>query len=64
MESITISGLAMKILLNKYYDNNIPKINKPSIYRDIKEAYYGGITEVYEPYGKNLFYYILVNYTL
>ena len=56
-ESITISGLAMKIYLNKYYKDNIPLIDKPSIYKDIKQAYYGGITEVYRPYGENLFYY-------
>lgn len=56
-ESVTISGLAMKIYLNKYYNDNIPMINKPSIYKDIKQGYYGGITEVYKPYGENLFYY-------
>ena len=56
-EVITISGLALKIYLNKYYNNNIPKIDKPSVYRDIKQAYYGGITEVYRPYGENLYYY-------
>lgn len=56
-ESITISSLAMKIYLNKYYNNNIPKIDKHSIYRDIKQGYYGGITEVYIPYGEDLYYY-------
>ena len=35
----------------------IPNINKPSIYKDIKQAYYGGITEVYRPQGENLYYY-------
>lgn len=35
-ESITISGLAVRIFLKDFYDNNIPNINKPSIYRDIK----------------------------
>jgi len=30
-ESITISGLAMKIFLSCYYNEDIPKINKPSI---------------------------------
>lgn len=56
-DSLTISGLAMKIYLNKYYNDNIPLINKPSIYKDIKQGYYGGITEVYKPSGENLFYY-------
>jgi len=27
------------------------------MYNDIKQAYYGGITEVYKPYGENLYYY-------
>jgi hypothetical protein len=26
-------------------------------FKDIKQAYYDGITEVYKPYGKNLYYY-------
>lgn len=56
-DALTISGLALKIYLSKYYNNNIPKIDKPSIYRDFKQAYYGGITEVYRPYGENLYYY-------
>lgn len=53
----TISGLAVNIFLNNFDKNNIPMINKPNIYKDIKQAYYGGITEVYKPYGENLFYY-------
>lgn len=56
-ESITISGLALHIYLKDFYNNNIPNINKLSIYKDIKEAYYGGITEVYKPRGNNLYYY-------
>jgi len=27
------------------------------MYNDIKKAYYGGKTEIYKPYGKNLYYY-------
>ena len=57
MDALTISGLAMKIYLNKYYNGNIPIINTPSIYKEVKQAYYGGITEVYKPTGENLFYY-------
>lgn len=56
-EHITISGLAVKIYLKDFYNNNIPNINKSSIYKDIKQGYYGAITEVYRPYGRNLFYY-------
>ena len=57
IDSLTISSLAMKIYLQKYYKTNIPCINKASIYNDIKKGYYGGITEVYRPYGENLYYY-------
>lgn len=55
--SLTISGLAMNIFLEKFYDNNIPLINKKSVYNDIKMSYFGGITEVYKPCGENLYYY-------
>lgn len=57
MTNLTILGLAVRIFLKDYYDNNIPSISQASIYRDIKQAYYGGITEVYTPLGYNLFYY-------
>ncbi len=56
-ESFTISGLSLRIFLKGFYNNNIPQINKASIYKDIKQAYYGGITEVYKPTGSNLYYY-------
>ena len=59
--SLTISSLAMKIFLTRFYKNNVPLINKRSIYDDIKKSYFGGITEVYKPYGENLYYYD-VNY--
>lgn len=55
--SMTISGLAVRIFWKDFYKNNIPNINKHSIYKDIKQGYYGGMTEVYKPYGSNLFYY-------
>lgn len=56
-DNLTISGLALKIFRSKYYNNDIPLVNKTSMYRDIKEAYYGAITEVYKPYGEKLYYY-------
>ncbi len=56
-ENVTISGLATRIFLRDFCKNNIPNINKSSIYRDIKLAYFGGITEVYKPCGYDLFYY-------
>ena len=55
--SIIISGLAVRVFLKDYYNNNIPNINKASFYKDIKQACCGGITEVYKPYGENLYYY-------
>lgn len=48
-ENITISGLTVHIFLKDFYNNNIPLINKSSIYKNIKKGYYGGITEVYKP---------------
>jgi DNA polymerase type B, organellar and viral len=57
-QSLTISSLSMNIYLRRFYkDFTIPLINKNSIYKNIRKSYYGGITEVYKPYGKNLFYY-------
>ena len=56
-DCITISGLALRLFLKDFYKNNILNINKPSLYKDVKQAYYGGITEVYKPKGTNLYYY-------
>ena len=53
-KTITISSLAVWIFMKHYYNNNIPAINKSNIYREIKQGYYGGITEVYKPFGDNL----------
>jgi hypothetical protein len=56
-KSLTISSLSLDIFLRRYYSNNIPLIKQKSIYNNIKKSYYGGITEVYKPYGKDLFHY-------
>jgi hypothetical protein len=49
INSLTISGLAMKIFMKNHYDI----IKKPlPLIKD-----YGGRTEVLKRYGKNLFYY-------
>ena len=53
----TISSLALRIFLKDYYNNNILHISQTSAYTDIKQAYYGGITEVYKPFAKDLNYY-------
>lgn len=54
---LTISSLAMNLFHSKYYQNNIPLITNANMFNDLKKAYYGGITEVYKPYGENLYYY-------
>lgn len=54
----TISRLSLDIYLNKYLKNNkIPVVKKYDMYQFIKRGYFGGITEVYIPYGENLYYY-------
>ena len=54
---LTITRLALNIFLKKYYkQKNIPKINNYAIFDFVKQAYFGGITEVYKPYGENLAY--------
>jgi DNA polymerase type B, organellar and viral len=57
-ECLTISRIALTKFL-KYYlnDSKLPLINKLQHFNFINFGYYGGITEVYIPYGKNLFYY-------
>lgn len=36
---LTISGLAMKIFLSRFFDKNITRVNRHSVYIDIKQAY-------------------------
>jgi len=56
-DCLTVSRLSLNIFLKHYLkDSKIPII-KGNIYDDIKNAYYGGVTEVYKPYGKDLYYY-------
>jgi len=56
-ECLTISSLAKKKFL-KYYlsDSKIPLINSNILFNFIYSAYFGGITEVYKPFGQNLIY--------
>lgn len=57
-DALTISGLANKIFRRYYYIKEvIPLVNIKKIYEDIKQSYYGGGTEIYIPYGKDLYYY-------
>ena len=44
-DSLTISGLALRIFLTKYYnpkDETIPLITNKSVFDDIHKSYYGG----------------------
>jgi hypothetical protein len=43
--------------MQKYYNNNIALISNRDMWNSIKKGYYGGIAEVYKPYGENLYYY-------
>jgi hypothetical protein len=56
-DCLTVSRLSLNIYLKHYLNNHIIPIIKGNMYDDIKQGYYGGITEVYKPYGKNLYYY-------
>jgi hypothetical protein len=54
-EGLTISRLALNLYLKRYSTNHeIPVINKLQHFNFINFGYYGGITEVYIPHGKNL----------
>ena len=54
-EALTITRLSLNIFFKNFYlDKVIPLINKLFLFNFIKEGYYGGITEVYKPYGKNV----------
>lgn len=56
-DSLTITRLALNIFKSKYYkEHSIPAINKLFLFNFIKEGYYGGVTDVYRPHGRNLVY--------
>lgn len=55
---LTITGLGLKSWqTNHIKDFKLPLINKKNIYQHIKSAYFGGLSEVYRPYGEDLYYY-------
>lgn len=56
-DSATISRLALNIFLKDYLKESCLPVIKSNMYKDIKQAYFGGVTEVYKPYGRNLYYY-------
>lgn len=58
--NLTISGIAMDIYLRRYHQDCIPLINRKSIFNEIRESYYGGVSEVYRPTNSDnevLYYY-------
>jgi hypothetical protein len=56
-QALTITRLSLNIFLSDYYKiPEIPLIIKKHIFDFIYSAYFGGITEVYIPYGQNLGY--------
>lgn len=61
LSQLTISSLSMRILRRKYYDDS-DRTRRIGILSDtqdkfIRRGYYGGHTDVYKPFGKNLHYY-------
>lgn len=57
VDSLTITSLALNIFKQNFYKNqNIPSINQIYLFNFIKEAYFGGITEVYKPFAKDSIY--------
>lgn len=55
---LTASKLANDIYLKNYMgEHKIPFLDNLVVYNDIQKAYFGGISEVYIPRGKDLFYY-------
>src|ERR1700753_392892 len=56
-EALTISRLALNIFLKKYLKKSrLPSIINSNTFNFIKFGYYGGMTEVYIPYGEDLKY--------
>ncbi|KAL4553913.1 hypothetical protein LXL04_040018 [Taraxacum kok-saghyz] len=56
---ITLSSLALNIFRLIYYDDSLFPIHIPTKNEDkfIRHAYYGGHTDVYKPFGEDLYYY-------
>jgi hypothetical protein len=56
LSSYSTSSLAMIIYRTKFYKSNITILPR-SYDKIVRESYYGGIVNIYKPYGKNLYYY-------
>lgn len=56
-DAMTISRLALNLFKQSYLKTDkLPIIKNPHMFRFIHKAYFGGLTEVYKPYGENLIY--------
>jgi hypothetical protein len=53
----TISSIAFKIFRTNYLGENKLPIIKGNVHKDIRNAYYGGVVEVFKNEGSNLKYY-------
>lgn len=49
--------MAYHIFRSNYLGQSKIPLTVGNVYKDIKEAYYGGIVDVYRPYGTGLYYY-------
>lgn len=56
---LTVTSLALSIYRKQYYDDKNKAIYIPNRNQDsfIRRGYYGGHTDTYIPYGKELYYY-------
>lgn len=59
VSSMTLSSLSLKIFRTRFYNDIHSRIYIPNTNEDtfIRRGYYGGHTDVYKPYGKDLYYY-------
>ena len=63
VQTTTVSSLAMKIFLSSYYNSDFTPIHntKGDIENCIREAYYGGISTVYQKVMNNCYFYDMVS---
>jgi hypothetical protein len=54
--STSLSNLSFQIYLTNFYERQMPLL-QPYVDKFIREAYYGGSTDVYRAYGENLHWY-------
>ena len=52
---LTIGSTALDIYLRNYYEGGLLAVER--LYNEMRSAYYGGRTEVFKTYGRNLYHY-------